>query len=978
MIIACVSRKDPFTMGWLGELCALAKVKRVTDGTGEWLWTILLKIELKIIHLRGPPGSGKTHLAKTLVERIPFKIEGSHVLSWDVQALSDDQRSSPSSLPACLLHQLLSSHADRFDHDAIISTLSDLAERHPQGPWRCPFPDLWNLLLEVLEVMKQEIPGYRVFLVVDGLDKCQFHFPRSEFRQLLNKLQELSANKAVSVVVLSCATAELSAFTKCAVSVDIHRGVNEADILHYASSFLLDSNIHEKYRDIIMDQVKRRNGGNFLWTKLYLENLDVIQTGRLELFVERIHKSPPEIGKLFDQIMCDWLTRLTLNEKALTTRLYRYLCVAPGPLPLELLAQWLEIQHLDLSKVIPRIGGPLCELRDGMVVLVHLSVKEWLIDNSRLPSLSGPDSVFVDTRQGHADLTKLCLEVLLDPQYGSIWRVAPLLRHNIGKNVLTEVEPVSLQVIIEETRSVTYDYASSHWVFHLTRALDPDDELLTLLRNFLQESQFAHWTEYTLYKKHDDFTLIRIAYVQLKEWLGKLPGDKRPGIELKDFYAYPYHQLSKAYSDRASEDRALQYMAKLSLIRFFNDLGAMERASELLVEIVQGLTKDFGTRHPLTMRARRDRAALYVNRGMYRQAYDDLVELVRIQEEELGLDSLELYRNIMNRGVLEYLMNRYFDSISSHEKASRGFLRLCGPDHAEYIKSQVSFTMPLIAIGDLESGLKILSSILERRRKKYGKDDIYGSRVQYSIGDIYRQQGQETDSLECLRQSLAFRRTVWPLGVKWSLDVAISLLIALRDFGKQKEALDLLQEIDNEFKFDPSSTKDPTLFSRFCQVTHLRALLQKDAGRRDAAIMLLKTLLIRADRDQYNRAVLWIMLDLAALLRERGKPGDLREAEVIFNNILRDLRCGSAAPAWVGRPVGDSPPVQQPGQDQDPEPDPVRLLRLAEKALILHRNRDFEQVEKLFREEKVEWFRPQDLWITFGAPAADTGCMKPP
>lgn len=153
------------------------------------------------------------------------------------------------------------------------------------------------------------------------------------------------------------------------------------------------------------------------------------------------------------------------------------------------------------------------------------------------------------------------------------------------------------------------------------------------------------------------------------------------------------------------------------------------------------------------------------------------------------------------------------------------------------------------------------------------------------------------------------------------------------------------------------------LFDRFCQVTHLRALLLSDIGKRNEAITLLQGLLVNADRDQYNRALLWAIVDLAILLRARREGGDNEQAESNFDSILVDL----------SRNFDDKEFTF--GYD---EPDPPRLLKLAEKALTLVRTRKFNEVKELFEVQNVSWARPEDLWIPYGGPTADTAWIKGP
>ena len=186
------------------------------------------------------------------------------------------------------------------------------------------------------------------------------------------------------------------------------------------------------------------------------------------------------------------------------------------------------------------------------------------------------------------------------------------------------------------------------------------------------------------------------------------------------------------------------------------------------------------------------------------------------------------------------------------------------------------------------------------------------------------------------------------------MDAAISLVVAYRDFDMPQDAYSMLEKLDKE-------GETHNHFDRHCQVIHLRALLQLDEGNLDEAIDTLQGLLIQTDRECYSWPLMWVMIDLALLLRKRNKDGDKEQAAINFNNILVDSRHEDATD------VGP-----------EPDPDPPRLLRLAEEALLLVRNRELPKLKELFETEKVRWYRPKDIFVIFGAPAADTAWMRGP
>jgi len=136
-------------------------------------------------------------------------------------------------------------------------------------------------------------------------------------------------------------------------------------------------------------------------------------------------------------------------------------------------------------------------------------------------------------------------------------------------------------------------------------------------------------------------------------------------------------------------------------------------------------------------------------------------------------------------------------------------------------------------------------------------------------------------------------------------------------------------------------------FERYCQVAHLKGLLLAQGGFIDVAIHLLQNTVTQAEGDQNNRALLWIRLDLATLLRRRDAEGDRDQASANFDNIVKNIS-------------GD----YDPGFPDDP--DPPRLLAAAEKALRLVRARKHAEARRELDLEQVDWRRPSDFWLWVG------------
>ncbi|RNJ60657.1 hypothetical protein D7B24_006725 [Verticillium nonalfalfae] len=259
--------------------------------------------------------------------------------------------------------------------------------------------------------------------------------------------------------------------------------------------------------------------------------------------------------------------------------------------------------------------------------------------------------------------------------------------------------------------------------------------------------------------------------------------------------------------------------------------------------------------------------------------------------------------------------------------------------------------------------------------------------AQFPMGDIQRIQGKREQSLKNLKEALKIRLLVVPCDSIWALDIRISLLVAYRDFGMLSEAQKTVEQLEQEGALQNS-------FDRHCQVFHLKALLLADRGYISKAILQLEQLFYGTERQNFTRSFLWVILDLATLLRGRNPREGGKIAEVLFDHILVDQAPNKkleesqlSAQNVLKIPEVDEDLALYTDAEEgtesvtvfdDLDPDPPRLLQLAEKALTLTRQRQSEAVDQLLQKEHVAWYRPQDLWVKFGGPPSDTSLMKAP
>ncbi|KAH8880961.1 hypothetical protein GQ53DRAFT_832806 [Thozetella sp. PMI_491] len=953
---------------WLDLICLTfsnCSFPQHSEGTGEWLYSLQQyavwydqgKQPLAIL---GGHGHGKSGLASMVVARLRERTH--HVIFCTFQARTEPRRSNPSMFVASVLYQLLQLPDGYLQDDIkrLLAHLEKLRIKFRAGPQNCRFQDLWGICLEALGLLQKRT---RLFLIIDALDECRFGDDYLTLQTFLEQLKLILPIESLRLAIFSRPQLELDSFLSPEGCIFMHHDLLKDDIRRFAGNKLPHlKNVPIQYREnqekrhAILDKIALEADGNFLWAHLYLEWLNT--ACNLRRFELKLQESfLPKLYGIYATLLRESPSSTGKDAKDILQRLVTLAYEAQEPLPLRGIACILDLLHTDFQTNIIAIARPFFSVtfeRIPKLAFSHLSAKEYLEYQCQRPN----PLVSFKPSESHAQLAMECIRTLLELQYGSKDRIGNLLHHNYR---LGEAQSDSTK---QPNCRLPYEYAHRYWDFHLFAVSHPEPPLSRLVHSLLHAPQFVYWSEYTWQQSGETLARIQAVKVDLLQWHDCLPEETKELIDVSDYFVLPYQKLSETYKEHQEEDKVLQWLTLERLGTFLLDSSKGEEALLIFDKVVRGLRANLGDKNPLTLKAMTSQAELYLVQGKFELAQKEFSMLAGLQEEVLGKDDPVYYITILSLGTAELFMTQYEDCLPNFHTAEEGFSRILGQDSSRGQSAEIGISFTLVQEGHLPEAYGILSSISKKRRDKYGDNDVVAATAQFTMGDIERKQGIAEKSLANLQHGIAVRRRVYPPKEVGILDWTIALLVAFRDFGMREDAEKLLENIDRD--------SDVELFvDRQCQVTHIRALLAVDGGKRDEGIRLLESLLVRLDRDLYNRPLMWVLLDLATLLRARDREGDKEHARSIFDHILVDLHedCEIQVSRWLQTTssMGD-----------DHEPDPPRLLELAEKALCLLRFRDFDKLKKLFREEQVYWAREKDLWLVFGYPAADTAWMKPP
>ncbi|RMJ01885.1 hypothetical protein CDV36_015591 [Fusarium kuroshium] len=874
----------------------------------------------------GAPGCGKSTLAHKVVEHLTKTQHSSVIVSHAFQSTVSTQHRPLMCLAASILDQLLPRDWETQTQKHVFERLVPSYNQYRLHSNDCPFEDLWD---HCASLLKSET---RFILVIDALDECIFDRAGQEADFLDRILDLLSTTPGGRIVIFSRPCPVLGV----GVTLDLEENeirISTEDTLPEINAFCDSASaklpLPKELQLKVANRARADAQGSFLWATLFLQEFtNVLDKAHV---MEILDKFPDNCWERYAKTWRDGIRELEPQVQESCRSMLLILLGARSKFSLEDIEDSLDLLPNSAQR-ISKYCQPLVLVVDGVLQLSHASVRDFLLNDDKKTQ-----TTYISISKSEPDeaLARTCLEYLLRKDYAQTDRIGQRLRRNVGLGGSTE-----------RLEQNFYNYAARNWYIHLAALSSPGPSLLRLAEEFLHAIQFTYWAEYS-YTDAGDFQAIRSTEIALHIWMKNLSDDDRALLHLNDYFERPYKDLSRAYKEN-SDDKVLQWLALMHLGFYYFDKGKMTEMTQVRQEVAAGLSELLGRCNPLALRARSDAAYTFLFNGDLREAQRLYAEVYDDQRKVLDNDDPSLFFTLIYQGQVEYLMTHSSKALEILTSAAAGFLRTSGPESNGFLITQLWSAVADASVGHTSQAIKMMEYVREKREERYGPDDSFGMATKIFVGDLYRKLEKKEEALANIEPGFEFRRGFWPKSHFLTIDTSLVLATTYRDFGMNHLAEKTVDDLESHGNLEREEN-----YIRLCQARHLRGLLLFDGGHVDQAITVLDALLIQyGHEDSNNRALQWVRLDLAGMLRYRGREGDERLASSLFDGIVTD---------GGGR-----------------EPDPPLWLRISEAALRLVRDGKLDAAGELLREEKLRWTREEDLWMRLGMPAADTGWMKPP
>jgi hypothetical protein len=297
-----------------------------------------------------------------------------------------------------------------------------------------------------------------VYIVVDALDESDDGVSLAEE---LSNIMAVSPTQ-VKIIITSRPESDIRRISKTTPQIFIEEADTKSDVELFIADSIHNSEGLEYYGDDVKQNLINRlidkAGNMFLYAKLVMQDFE--EPHAADDVNGMFNSLPGNLGGIYEKILKRIDGKVSTGPAQVFAKtIFRYLAFSYTPLRLDQMQQVLanhnsrsilhtESAYENIRHQVVRLCGSLVEVRnDGTVQVVHLSVKEFLSQNSILfPRL------LEDQAEAHYQIYNTCMSYLTLPDFR-----APLWPHRY--QIAGRYDIVSKHPFLE--------YASLQWPSHL-------------------------------------------------------------------------------------------------------------------------------------------------------------------------------------------------------------------------------------------------------------------------------------------------------------------------------------------------------------------------------------------------------------------------------------------------------------------------------------------------------------------------------
>ncbi|KAB2570428.1 Ankyrin repeat domain-containing protein 50 [Lasiodiplodia theobromae] len=384
--IDCLRRLGSTTSS-KGLTTHLKNEERYIGGTCDWFTGLdqyrswHSEKDCPLLLFLGNAGMGKTMMCHFLIDKLPDMDNQQDCRRTVAYFFCDyhPQRSTATAVLAGLLVQLLQKRKDGFEN--IRDDYLQYRESLPDD-----FDNLWTIFHKFLKSLNGE-----VYLIIDGMDKCDESSRQDLFALLMNSARIRNTSLTIKILLTSRSESDFSTIPNRSILRVEQKYISEhlnASVSKFIRVRVENLPVLSDVKQRIHKTISKKAGDTYLWASFVLQDLDKALTCE-EVNME-LRNLPRDLHEAYDRMLRD-IDSTKAEEAAFVLRMTALAWRPLRPTELGLLytlrpGKWnsRELQALEQVRPYEHLHTTCKSLvhldSSGAMSFVHQSAKEYLLD----------------------------------------------------------------------------------------------------------------------------------------------------------------------------------------------------------------------------------------------------------------------------------------------------------------------------------------------------------------------------------------------------------------------------------------------------------------------------------------------------------------------------------------------------------------------------------------------------------------------
>jgi serine/threonine protein kinase/tetratricopeptide (TPR) repeat protein len=273
----------------------------------------------------------------------------------------------------------------------------------------------------------------------------------------------------------------------------------------------------------------------------------------------------------------------------------------------------------------------------------------------------------------------------------------------------------------------------------------------------------------------------------------------------------------------------------------YDNEGKTEEAEKLLTSALAAERRTLGETHPNTLKTLANLANLYDSQGHYEKSVPMMQEVYERRRTTLGGEHLDTLGSQCNLAIAKFRGQRFADAEQLLRDAIATLTRVAGGDHPRTLMAQDLLATVYLDMKRPQDARRILDGVYETRRRVLGPDHMDTLGTALGLANAARQQGRVLEAERLFRDTLAAQERVEGPDHPDALATRTGLATMLSAAGRLDEAERLWRDTLHRMQ-RTLGVGHPSTANCFVGL----AAVEMHRGRRDAALDLL-TQAVRVD-----------------------------------------------------------------------------------------------------------------------------------